>query len=63
MNVVADLQVSLLLSRGFGKWQDEERTICAISYKSFSDWANIIYSWGDSTGQVGEILIVTINVF
>lgn len=37
--------VSLLFAAGFGKWQDDHKVKCVITWKKFEDWASAIYKW------------------
>ena len=34
-----------MVDGGYGQWQDEEKTICNLSWKSIPEWGNIIYNW------------------
>ena len=55
---VSDIRVVLdhMKSLKYGSWNDDEKTIFSVSWKSMDEWANMIYKWAVDEGQIGKIL-------
>ena len=55
---VQDIRTVLdhMASLKYGSWNDDEKTIFGVSWKSMDEWANMIYQWAVDEGQIGKIL-------
>lgn len=42
-------------NQGYGFWQDNNKTNCTISWKSFATWGDMLFRFADSTGQLGTV--------
>uniref|UniRef100_A0A6A7G6V7 Vacuolar protein-sorting-associated protein 25 n=1 Tax=Hirondellea gigas TaxID=1518452 RepID=A0A6A7G6V7_9CRUS len=47
-----------LCTRGYGKWQDDEHTVCSTTWKTYDEWANILYKWAVETSHFRGICTI-----
>lgn len=48
--------LDFMKEEGYGKWQDDEKTMFNCSWKKMQEWANIIYNWAKEEGMMNKIL-------
>eukprot|EP00127_Corallochytrium_limacisporum_P002643 Clim_evm79s134 gene=Clim_evmTU79s134 len=56
----SDVRIVLdeLKRRGNLEWLDRNKTQCQIIWKSTDQWAALIYSWAEKTGQINSVCTV-----
>mmetsp|Transcript_51856 Transcript_51856/g.85860 ORF Transcript_51856/g.85860 Transcript_51856/m.85860 type:complete len:189 (+) Transcript_51856:46-612(+) len=48
--------LDFMATQKYGSWNDDERTIFSVSWKSMNAWATMIYEWAVNQGQIKKIL-------
>jgi len=44
-----------LCSLGHAEWDDAKQTQCTVSYKTFGDWAEVLYTWAQQNSYINQI--------
>jgi ESCRT-II complex subunit VPS25 len=46
--------LDFMVDQGLGKWQDDKKAKCVVTWKSFDEWAAAIYEWATKSGHVNS---------
>lgn len=44
-----------MAARGNGEWLGGDKSKFLVLYRSYAEWAKLLYDWVDSTGQMGNV--------
>lgn len=50
------INTDFMSERKYGSWDDDEKNIFSVSWKSMNEWADMIYKWAVDSGQILRIL-------